>query len=113
MLERIVHLMDMNQEGNLPRTYNLIKVSVLESATIKPLDPFARIDWKESLEFTQQIGDEWLASKASPLARVPSAIIRDTESYLLNPEHPDAAYVRIATVTRERFDRRLLRSGGR
>jgi RES domain-containing protein len=44
---------------------------------------------------------------------VPSAIMPRTWNVLLNPEHPDAAHVKIATVIREHFDNRLFRFGAR
>ena len=62
---------------------------------------------------TRRIGDGWLASLETPIARVPSAIMPRTWNYLLNPEHPDAKQVRIAEVIKERLDNRLFRSGGR
>ena len=63
------------------------------------------------LKFTRQIGDAWLASRETPLARVPSAIAPQTWNYLLNPEHPDAKQVQVAEVIKERFDNRLFRFG--
>jgi RES domain-containing protein len=62
---------------------------------------------------TRQIGDAWLASLETALARVPSAILPRTWNYLLNPEHPDAKQVQIAEVIKERFDNRLFRFGTR
>jgi RES domain-containing protein len=62
---------------------------------------------------TRRIGDEWLASLETPLARVPSAIMPRTWNYLLNPEHPGAKQVQIAEVIKERFDNRLFRFGAR
>jgi RES domain-containing protein len=59
------------------------------------------------------MGDAWLVSRESPLARVPSAIAPHTWNYLLNPEHPDAKKIEVAEVVRERFDNRLFRFGAR
>jgi len=113
MLERIVHLTDRNEEGILPSFFQLLQISVPDQILIKPLSTLARIDWKERFESTRPIGDAWLASLETPLARVPSAIVPRTWNYLLNPEHPDAKHVVIAEVIRERFDNRLLGLGGR
>ncbi len=113
LLERIVHLMDKNEDGILPRFYQLLKVSVPEELAIKPLNALAPTDWKEHPEFTRAIGDAWLASMETPLARVPSAIAPRTWNYLLNPEHQEAKQVVVAEVIRERFDNRLFRFGGR
>jgi RES domain-containing protein len=59
------------------------------------------------------MGDAWLVSLETPLARVPSAIAPQTWNYLLNPEHPDAKQVQVAEVIKERFDNRLFRFGVR
>jgi RES domain-containing protein len=59
------------------------------------------------------MGDAWLATLETALARVPSVIAPHTWNYLLNPEHPDAKQVVVAEVIRERFDNRLFRFGTR
>ena len=113
LLERIVHMTDMVEDANLPRCYQLLKVSVPDELAIKPLNALAPADWKERFELTRAIGDAWFASLESPLARVPSVIAPHTWNYLLNPEHPDAKQVQIAEVIKERFDNRLFRFGAR
>lgn len=109
MLERIVHLTDRDEGGILPRFYQLLQISVPDDLATKPLSALAASDWRERVEFTRAIGDAWLASLESPLARVPSAIVPHTWNYLLSPLHPDAAQVQIVEAIRERFDIRLFR----
>jgi RES domain-containing protein len=113
LLERIVHLMDRNESGVLPRFYQLLRISVSDEIAIKPLTILAPTDWRENIGFTRQIGDTWLASLETPLARVPSVIVPHTWNYLLNPEHPDAKQVQVVEVIQERFDNRLFRFGAR
>jgi len=113
LLERIVQITDMVEDANLPRFYQLLKVSVSDKLAIQPLNAPESTDWKEHPEFTRAIGDAWLASVETPLARVPSAIAPQTWNYLLNPEHPDAKKIQIAEIVRERFDNRLFRFGVR
>jgi len=113
LLERIVHLMDRNQDGILPQFYQLLKVAVPDEHVIKQLNTIALVDWKERPEFTRNLGDAWLASMETPLARVPSVIAPQTWNYILNPEHPDAKQVVVAEVIKERFDNRLFRFGAR
>ena len=79
---------------------------------MKELRPPVRANWQNRLTGTQKIGDGWIESAETPLARVPSAILPRMWNVLLNPEHSDAARVKIATVIRERFDNRLFRFGG-
>jgi RES domain-containing protein len=111
MLERIVHLQDGS--GKLPEFYDLLRIEASDSIEIQELLLLAHIAWKEDVESTRRVGDEWLASLETPMARVPSAIVPHTWNYLLNPLHPDAAQVQIAEVIRERFDFRLFRFGAR
>jgi RES domain-containing protein len=113
LLERIVHMTDMYEDAFLPHFYQLLKVAVPGELAIKPLNTLAPTDWKERLEYTRQVGDAWLASLETPLARVPSVLAPQTWNYLLNPEHPDAKKIEVAEVIRERFDNRLFRFGAR
>jgi RES domain-containing protein len=113
LLERIVHMTDMIEDAYLPRFYQLLHINVPDELAIKPLNALSPADWKERFEFTRNVGDDWLASRESPLARVPSAIAPQTWNYLLNPEHPNAKLVQVAEVIKERFDNRLFRFGAR
>jgi RES domain-containing protein len=91
----------------------LLQVAVPDELAIKPLNTIAPTDWKERPEFTRAIGDTWLASSETALARVPSVIAPQTWNVLLNPEHPEAKQVVVAEVIREQFDNRLFRFGAR
>lgn len=111
MLEVLVHFKANDEK--LPRIYTLLRIEPPEGLAARALEAPANFQWRERLELTQQIGDAWLASRETPLARVPSAIAPQTWNYLLNPEHPDAKQVQIAEVIKERFDSRLFRFGAR
>jgi RES domain-containing protein len=111
LVESLVHL-EVDGE-DVPDFYTLLKISFPDDPVIQPLDPPAGAEWRENLELTRRMGDAWLASRITPLARVPSVIAPQTWNYLLNPEHPDVKQVRIAEVIRERFDNRLFRFGAR
>ena len=105
MVERLVYLSDT--EGDLPETYNLLEIEAPDSESIVPLLQLVDTDWKRRTEITRKAGDDWLASAASPLARVPSAMVPKTWNYLLNPLHPQALQVKIVSEIREPFDLRL------
>jgi RES domain-containing protein len=107
MLETLVH-MEL-REIELPPSYNLLRVVVAESLPVETL-VIPDVDlWKSNFSLTQAIGDEWLESRRSALARVPSAILPNTWNCLLNSSHPDARLVQIADSTIADFDPRLLR----
>lgn len=105
LVETLVH-QDVDSE-DIPDAYTLLRIVVPEAIAIEMLEPSAHNEWKGSNESTRQIGDVWLTSSKTALARVPSAIMPYTWNYLLNPEHPDAAQVQIVEVIKERFDERL------
>jgi RES domain-containing protein len=109
MLEVLVHLKD--RDDDLPATFSLLEIEAPEDHGMRELLPLADAAWKDQQESTQRIGDAWLLSRETPLARVPSAIMPRTWNVLLNPEQPDAHSVRVVSVIRERFDNRLFRFG--
>jgi len=111
LLEVLVHFKANDEK--LPRIYTLLRIEPPENLTFRALGAPATVRWRERLELTQQIGDAWLASRETSLARVPSAIVPHTWNCILNPEHPDAKQVQIAEVIKERFDNRLFRFGAR
>ncbi len=109
LVETLVHL-EVDSEDT-PDFYTLLNISVPDDLAIQPLNPPDGAGWKQDAELTRGMGDAWLASQETALARVPSSIAPHTWNYLLNPEHPDAKRIEIAEVIRERFDNRLFRFG--
>jgi RES domain-containing protein len=111
LVESLVHL-EVDSEDT-PDFYTLLRISVPDGLAIHLLDPPAGVDWKQDQEVTRRMGDVWLASLATPLARVPSVIAACTWNFMLNPEHPVAKQIEIAEVIKEQFDNRLFRFGAR
>lgn len=105
VIEVLVHL-ELN-ETTWPEQYDLMRVAVPERLNIETIGPRDK-GWKSQLRTTQALGDDWLRSKRSALARVPSAILPETWNVLLNPEHPDAAEVQIVETIRAEYDARLI-----
>jgi RES domain-containing protein len=106
LLEVLVHL--ELDEDDFPPLYTLFRIAVPESLPIYAIRVPAGNGWKTTPALTRKLGDAWLKSQRSALARVPSAIVPDTFNYLLNPLHKDAARLRIAESQRAIFDPRLL-----
>ena len=55
-----------------------------------------------------KIGDEWVAEGTALLLRVPSAVVPEESNLLINPDHPRAGDVVVASVRPFAFDSRLL-----
>jgi RES domain-containing protein len=107
LIEILVHL-DI-RETTLPPTYTLLHVTAPDRLRIPSLKVPEGDAWKENETITRKIGDTWLKSRRSALARVPSAILPDTFNYLFNPLHPDALRITIVEIQSAILDPRLIR----
>ncbi len=101
----------VNLEGNtvrFPESYQLLRVNASRPVAIKTLEREEHsYEPLPSRAATAAVGDAWLASGETALARVPAVVAPYTWNYLLNPKHPDAAHVRITSQRRLPFDPRL------
>jgi RES domain-containing protein len=109
LLEHVVQLTDRDAGGKLPRSYQLLQITVPEECRMQSLSKLPQADWQAHPELTRAMGDAWLTAAETPLARVPSAIVPLTWNYLLNPEHPDAQRLQVAEVIKEQLDTGIFR----
>jgi RES domain-containing protein len=106
LTEVLVHL-ELDPD-NMPLSYKLLKIEAPEAIPLRKLKPSdLPANWKSNLLVTRNIGDEWLAARATALLRVPSAIVPETFNVLLNPLHADARRIRIAWHRKYPWDQRL------
>lgn len=108
MLEVLVHFeLDADE---VPDTFQLLQVTVPDDLLVEDLDA-AKLpdDWRRQKDLTQGLGSAWLARRSAALLAVPSAVAPETTNYLLNPGHPDAARIEIASARAWPWDDRLLR----
>lgn len=84
----------------LPADYVLIAID-LDELTVECVDGFP--------PDTVAFGDDWLASRRSPVLSAPSAIVRESRNLILNVAHPDAGRASIASIRSFVFDERLWR----
>jgi RES domain-containing protein len=105
LIEHLVHL-ELN-EKSWPGFYDLMQVAASDGIEVETLNLPAGDDWKRLPEITRGLGNEWLRSQHTALARVPSAIMPNTWNFLLNPDHSQAAEVRIIEIARVEYDPRL------
>ncbi|MCX5662807.1 MAG: RES family NAD+ phosphorylase [Planctomycetota bacterium] len=106
MLEMLVHL----QSEELLNRYVTFEISFGEALvrTLAPAD--LPRNWRSSPapSSLQRIGDAWIASSASAVLRVPSAVVPAEPNYLLNPAHPDFSRIALGPKRPARFDPRLI-----
>jgi RES domain-containing protein len=64
-------------------------------------------DSKPPLLETQFIGDDFVSQKNAAVLKVPSAIVPPEFNYLINPNHPDSAKIKVISTQRLQFDSRF------
>ena len=106
LLEILVNL--EVEPGRLPAAYQLLRIEAPDELAVGEVAELPA-DWRDHEQVTRGIGDSWLGEGAVPLLRVPSAVIDVESNLLLNPQHPDAARVRMLETSRRAFDPRLFR----
>jgi RES domain-containing protein len=107
LVEVMAHL-EIDAE-DLPSHYQLLGVEVPDGAAIAALGENDLPDgWRQHVGLTRARGDDWLRAGATALLRVSSAIVPEAANYLLNPAHPDAARIGVASAIRAAFDPRLM-----
>ena len=88
----------------VPITYQLLQIEVPDALEIEEFDgPIP------TLRQSQDWGMAWLENGATPLARVPSAIVPVERNMLINTAHPDAGKIGIIAASRHPWDLRLFR----
>ena len=107
LIEILVHL--ELEDDEVPPIYTLLRIDVPDRLRVLALEVPNGEAWKTNEILTRALGDAWLKSRRSALARVPSAILPHTFNYLLNPLHPDARRISIAGIEPATLDLRLLR----
>ena len=107
MLEVLVHFELSPDE--VPSNYQLLEVDYPQRKGVSRLKHNALpVGWQEDIEYTRNIGDEWLCAGGSTLLRVPSAIVPSSFNYLFNPRHPEARRAVIKSLTKHPYDPRLI-----
>ncbi len=58
-------------------------------------------------KISQVIGDQWASKKQSPVLRVPSVIVPESNNYLIDVSHPDVRKIKTSDPRPLSFDPRL------
>ena len=105
VLELMVHL----EADELLKHYRLISATFDESLVKVLQVADLPADWKRGRPpvATKHIGDDWIASNKSVVLKVPSVLVPAENNYLLNPNHPEFAGVRISVEREFRYDLRM------
>lgn len=64
-------------------------------------------DSKPPILETQYIGDDFVSQKDAAVLKVSSSIVPSEYNYLINPNHPDSAKIKVISTQKLQFDNRL------
>lgn len=104
LVETLVHI----PAGVLP-AYTAVPIE-FDDSMVTALDAKdLPTDWRSdpAPASTKAIGDAWALAANRAVLKVPSVIVPIEWNYLLNPNHPDFARIRIGTPMSFPFDPRL------
>ena len=106
-LEVVVHL----DSSELLDHYVVFPVGIDESLIVRVGLPELPRNWRANPppRKIQSIGDAWVASGASAVLQVPSAVLPAEHDFLLNPRHRNFPKLVIGKPIPFRFDSRLAR----
>ena len=110
-LESLAHLTESTTTPTLPLDRYLLDIAIPEAswpaATIFVADDHPGWDALPESVTALTWGSNWLRSRASLIALVPSVIVPDELNVLVNPLHPDFAAVQRVGARKWHFDPRL------
>jgi RES domain-containing protein len=108
VLELLVH----TDSDLLPSDLTIVELQIPDAVRVEILDPATLPDdWRDypPPESLQAIGARWSRSLRTLVLAVPSAVNPGESNYLINPDHPDARRVTIASARPFVFDPRLFK----
>ncbi|MEP7252557.1 MAG: RES family NAD+ phosphorylase [Ginsengibacter sp.] len=104
----ILEILARTQLHIYPPDYQLVTIefpetgiSIIEMADLKA-------GWKQHIEYTHWIGEEFLRSNKSLALQVPSAIVERENNFLLNPLYKNYSKVKIINIEPLNLDKRLM-----
>ncbi|CAN5408239.1 RES family NAD+ phosphorylase [soil metagenome] len=105
VLEVLVHVKTYGQ----PVDFHLVTIEIPELLNMPVVieSQKLKLNWQDDATYGQFIGDDFLTNGKSLLLKVPSAIIEDESNFIINPVHSGAGKIKIRSVKKFIFDKRL------
>ncbi len=107
-LEVIVH-----QAEHIPHQQFLFFEARFPEEFVADISPdVLAADWRSypPRKTTVEAGGMWLKALSSPVLRVPSVLIPEEFNFIINPEHPKAAEIKIPPPQVFAFDQRFIKA---
>ena len=104
VLENLVYL----KKYKKPVDYHLLAIELPDNVSpVVIKKEKLKLNWKDDLNYSQFMGDEFLRSHQALYLKVPSAIVDLEHNFIVNPDHSSAGKIRIITSQLFEFDKRL------
>lgn len=104
----VLEILVNTERQHIPQTYQLLKLNIPDSVSYTTiLKVKLKEQWKDDFEHTQWIGNEFLKQNKILILKVPSAVVDEEYNFLFNPGHPDFKKLKILSVNKFSFDKRL------
>ncbi len=101
-------LVNMNKT-HIPMNYHLIKIEIPnENKPFIVSKEKLKKNWKDDIEYSQFIGSEFFKQNKALYLQVPSSIVDEEFNFVFNPLHAEFKKVKIKSVSKFKFDNRLL-----
>ncbi len=101
MLEKLVHF-----NGILPPNQHFIEITIPSGTSYEVVTKDSLPDWTRAPR-ARAFGAAWYDARRSAILIVPSYVAREETNVLVNPQHADAAQIRLGLEKPVWWDRRL------
>lgn len=91
-----------------PDSYTLTSFEIPDKNMVQIEYKKLRMDWKSNLNYSQEIGENFIIANNTLCLKVPSAIVSQENNFLLNPLHVDFKKIKIVGSELLELDKRLI-----
>lgn len=105
-LENVVH----RGKSGLIQLFSVLTIEIPKAVLIKKINLGELTEnWRDydQFNFTQNLGKKWIDTGETAVLQVSSSIIEEEVNYLINPNHPDFAKIKIIKIEPFVFDNRI------
>ena len=90
-----------------PSSYTLLSIEIPAIGIYELQLNKIKKEWQNDLNYTQQIGEDFMHENQSLCIKVPSAIVPQENNFLLNPLHSEFKKIKIISSELLQLDKRL------
>lgn len=98
--------------ATIPSDYMMVTIYIPDDISIQKLKiKDLPTDWNSFPHpiSTQAIGDKFIANNQHCILQIPSVVTRGDFNYLINPKHADFSKIKILTLEKFPFDKRIFK----